>query len=73
MEVIYKGKNTVTYKMVPIGEVFSFRGTLYMRTQEFLSASTGELYNAVNMSIGGGDYFDDNEEVTPVKAQLVIS
>lgn len=73
MEIIYKNKKMVVYKMIPIGEVFSFRGTLYMSTQEVVSASTGELYNAVNMSIGGGDYFDDNEEVTPVKAQLVVS
>ena len=73
MEIIYKNKKTIAYKMVPIGEVFSCRGTLYLSTQEVVSASTGELYNAVNMSIGGGDYFDDNEEVTPVKAQLVIS
>ena len=73
MEIIYKNKKTVAYKIVPIGEVFSCRGTLYLSTQELVSASTGELYNAVNMSIGGGAYFDDNEEVTPVKAQLVIS
>ena len=73
MEIIYKNKKMVAYKMIPIGEVFSFRGTLYMSTQEVLSASTGELYNALNLNIGGGDYFDDNEEVTPVKAQLVVS
>lgn len=73
MEIIYKNKKMVAYKMIPIGEVFSCRGTLYMSTQEVVSASSGELYNAVNMSIGGGTYFDDNEEVTPVKAQLVIS
>lgn len=73
MEIIYKNKKTFEYKMVPIGGVFFFRGTLYMSTQELLSASTGELYNAVNISIGGGAYFDDNEEVTPVKAQLIIS
>lgn len=73
MDIVYKNKKTVAYKMIPIGEVFSCRGTLYLSTQELVSASTGELYNAVNMSIGGGAYFDDNEEVTPVKAQLVIS
>ena len=73
MEIIYKNKKTVAYKMIPIGEVCSCHGTLFMSTQEVLSASTGELYNAINMSIGGGAYFDDNEEVTPVRAQLVIS
>nr|DAH99044.1 MAG TPA: hypothetical protein [Caudoviricetes sp.] len=73
MDIVYKNKKKVAYKMVPIGEAFSCRGTLYMSTQELLSASTGELYNAINMSIGGGAYFDDNEEVTPVRAQLVIS
>ena len=73
MEIIYKGKKKVAFKNIKIGEAFSCRGTLYMSTQELLSASTGELYNAINMSIGGGAYFDDNAEVTPVKAQLVIS
>lgn len=72
MEITYKNKKTVAYKMVPIGEVFSCRGTLYMSTQEVISASTGELYNAVNMSIGGGAYFDDNNEVTVEKAQVVV-
>lgn len=73
MDIIYKDKKTVAYKTVPIGEVSSCRGTLYLSTQELVSASTGELYNAVNMSIGGGAHFDDNEKVTPVKVQLVVS
>lgn len=73
MEIVYKDKKKVAFKKIAIGEVFSCRGTLYLSTQELISASTGELYNAVNMSIGGGAHFDDNEEVIPVKAQLVIS
>lgn len=73
MEIIYKGKNTVAYKMVPIGEAFSCRGTLYMRTPEVVSRSTGTLYNAVSLDIDGFAYFNDNDEVIPVKAQLVVS
>lgn len=73
MEIIYKNKKMVAYKMIPIGEVFSFRGTLYMSTQEVLSASTGELYNALNLNIGGYAYFDDNDEVTQEKAQIIVS
>ena len=73
MDIVYKTKKKVAFKNIKIGEVFSCYNTLFMSTQELLSASTGELYNAVNMSIGGGAYFDDNAEVTPVKAQLVIS
>lgn len=73
MEIIYKNKKKVAFKEITIGDVCSCYGTLFMSTQEVLSASTGELYNAINMSVGGGAYFDDNEEVTPVRAQLVIS
>mgnify|MGYP006862841165 CR=1 FL=1 len=73
MEIIYKNKKTVAYKMIPIGEVCSCHGTLFMSTQEVLSASTGELYNAINLDVGGFVYFDDNDEVTVEKAQVVVS
>ena len=73
MEIIYKNKKTVAYKMIPIGSVFSCCDTLYISTQEVLSAGTGELSNAVSLDVGGFAYFDDNYEVTPVKAQVIIS
>lgn len=73
MEIIYKNKKKVAFKEITIGDVFSCYSTLFMSTQEVLSASTGELYNAINLSIGGFVYFDDNDEVTVEKAQLVIS
>lgn len=73
MEVIYKDKEKVAFKEVPIGEVFSWHDNLYMKTNELLSANTGELYNAINMSTGVEAYFYDATEVTPVKAQLIIS
>lgn len=71
MEIIYK--KAVTYKMIPIGDVFFWNGGLYMSIQEVTSKSTGELFNAISMRDGDGVYFYANDEVVPVKAQLVIS
>ena len=73
MEIVYKNKKKVAFKMVALGEVFSWNGILYMATREGVSTSTGELFNAVSMRDGESSYFEANDEVVPVKAQLVIS
>jgi hypothetical protein len=72
MNIVYK-KQCEAYKLLILGDVFSWAGIMYMKTQNFLSESGGELYNAVNLSLGKGAYFNDNDEVTLVKAQLVVS
>lgn len=72
MNIVYK-KQCEAYKLLTLGDVFSWAGIMYMKTQNFLSESGGELYNAVNLSLGKGAYFNDNDEVTLVKAQLVVS
>ena len=72
MNIVYK-KEQEAYKFLTLGDVFSWYDTMYMKTQTFLSESGGELYNAVNLSLGKGAYFNDNDEVTLVKAQLVVS
>ena len=73
MEIIYKNRSNIPFKMVAIGEVFSWNGILYMATREGTSTSTGELFNAISMKNGEIIYFDSNAEVFLVKAQLVIS
>lgn len=73
MEIIYKNKRKIPFKMVALGEVISWDGALYMATHEATSTSTGELYNAVNLADGESTYFDEDAVVIPVKAQLVIS
>lgn len=72
MNIVYK-KEHEAYKFLSLGDVFSWYDTMYMKTQTFLSESGGELYNAVNLSLGKGACFNDNDEVVLVKAQLVIS
>lgn len=72
MNIVYK-KQCEAYKLLTLGDVFSWAGIMYMKTQNFLSESGEELYNAVNLSLGKGACFNDNDEVTLVKAQLVIS
>lgn len=73
MEIIYKDRRKVNFEMVAIGDVFSYDDAIYMRTLEVASTYTGELYNAVNLADGENTYFEDNDEVVLVKAQLVIS
>ena len=72
MNIVYK-KQREAYKLLTLGDVFSCAGMMYMKTQNFLSASGGELSNAVNLSLGKGACFNDNDEVTLVKAKLVVS
>lgn len=73
MEIVYKNKRNIPFKMVAIGEVFSWDGALYMATHEATSTSTGELYNAVDLADGESTYFEASDEIVLVKAQLVIS
>lgn len=73
MEIVYKNKKKVAFKFIAIGEVFSWNGALYMSTQEAISTSTGELFNAVSMRDGLSTHFEASDEVVLVKAQLVIS
>lgn len=73
MDVVYKKKDRIAFKAIAVGDVFSYGGTLYMSTPEVISKSTGEPYNAVSLDIDGFGYFNDNDEVIPVKAQLVVS
>lgn len=73
MDIVYKNKNKVIYNMVAIGDVFSYSGALYMKTQKITSMDTGELYNAVNLKFGGFAFFNDNDEVTKKEAQIIVS
>lgn len=73
MEIVYKDKRKVNFEMVAIGDVFSYNGDLYMSTQEVSVVGTGDVSNAVNLANGEAAYFDENDAVIPVKAQLVIS
>ena len=72
MNIVYK-KEHEAYKFLSLGDVFSWYDTMYMKTQTFLSESGGELYNAINLSLGKGACFNDNDEVTLVNAKLVVS
>ena len=73
MEIIYKNKRDIPFKMIAIGEVFSWKGVLYMAIPEGTSTSTGEIFNAVSLKDGEISYFESSDEVVLVKAQLVIS
>ena len=73
MEIIYKDRRKVNFEMVEIGDVFSYNGAMYMSTQEVSVIETGGVANAINLADGECTYFDENDAVIPVKAQLVIS
>lgn len=72
MNIIYKDKEKITFKMVAIGDVFSWNDALYMRTQEIVSIDR-DLYNAVNLKFGGFAFFNDNDEIIKKETQIISS
>ena len=73
MDIVYKKKDRIAFKAIAIGDVFSYTGTLYMRTQKVNSLMNGDFFNAVNLDTGGFYFLDEDDEVTPIKAKLVVS
>lgn len=73
MDIVYKKKEEIAFRLVVVGDVFSWNDIFFMRTPNLLSQATEVSYNAVNLNSGGFFYFDDNNEVHPVDAQLVVS
>lgn len=73
MKIVYKDTRTVAFKTIAVGDIFSSYNSLYMRTAEVQSTVTGNLYNAVDLENGFFHCFNDDYEVTPVEAQLVVS
>lgn len=73
MNIVYKDTRTGAFKTIAVGDIFSSYNSLYMRTAEVQSTVTGNPYNAVNLENGFFHFFNDDYEVTPVKAQLVVS
>lgn len=72
MNIVYK-KEHEAYKFLSLGDVFSWYDTMYMKTQTFLSESGRELYNAINLSLGKGACFNDNDEVPLLTQTLLLS
>lgn len=73
MDIVYKNKKDVTFDRIVMGTVFSYRDALYMRTQKVNSLMNGDFFNAVNLDTGGFYFLDEDDEVTPIKAKLVVS
>lgn len=73
MNIVYKDTRTGAFKTIAVEDIFSSYNSLYMRTAEVQSTVTGNPYNAVNLENGFFHFFNDDYEVTPVKAQLVVS
>lgn len=73
MKIVYKDTGRVAYKTIAIGDIFSSYDSLYMRTAEVQSVVSGNPYNAVNLENGFFHTFNNDYEVTPVEAQLVVS
>lgn len=73
MKIIRKDEEKVKFKDVPVGEVFSCYGSLYMSTKEVISVSTGELYNAVSLQRGDFSCFNADDEVRLEEVKLIVS
>ena len=73
MKIIRKDEEKVEFKDVPVGEVFTCYGSLYMSTKEVISVSTGELYNAVSLQRGDFSCFNADDEVRLEEVKLIVS
>ena len=73
MKIVYKDTRTVAFKTMAIGDIFSSYNSLYMRTAEVQSPVTGNLYNVVDLESGFFYSFNNDYEVAPVEAQLIVS
>ena len=73
MDIIYKKNKDITFDKISEGAVFFYRDVLYMRTQKVNSVWNGSVFNAVNLDTGGFYYLEEDDEVTPATAQLIVS
>lgn len=62
----------ITFEDIPQGELFMYEEDLYMKTSSVEEINYG-VVNAVDVSSGELQCFDDNEEIERVRASLTIT
>lgn len=76
MKIIDKTKPTVAFYEVKQGDVFAYGEYLYMKTEvEYVDGDweiCDRTINAIYLSNGSFAYFEDDQRVTLVDAQLVL-
>lgn len=72
---IERNGQKVYFREIASGEVFANpSGNLpAMKTDEIVEEGCGVICNAVDLQTGASLYFDNNQEVIPLDAKLVIS
>ena len=63
-------KNNTPFEFIGIGEVFSWKGELYMRTR--LCKSSDVLCNTVSVVDGGFAFFENSDCVEKLNAEITI-
>jgi hypothetical protein len=69
MKVNVKMPRDVTFESLNYGDVFYTYGGVYMKIIPLLDRSD-DLYNAVNLSDGSLEYFDDGKLVNKLDSEL---
>ena len=71
MKINDKMKTHVNFGDINPGQCFKFADSYYMKTE--CTSDEGEMYNAVDLSDGSFDYFDDyGEPITLLNCELVV-
>ena len=65
-------KNTIYFKDLSIGDVFSIRGDYYVRIKAYNSSSDGVKWNSLNLTNCDIYFYYDEQPVTKVEADLHV-
>lgn len=72
MTIIRNDKNHFEFGNLENGEVFRYQDNVFMVIRE-VETKNGGIYNAIDLEDGGLTLFYADEEVIPLKAELVVN
>lgn len=72
MTIIRNDKKDIDFGTLENGDIFKDRENIFMVFEE-IEGKNGSIYNAIDLENGDLTFFYADEEVIPLKAELVVS
>lgn len=72
MTIIRNDKNHFDFGNLEKGDVFRYQDNVFMVIKK-IESKNGSVYNAIDLEDGELTLFYDDEEVIPLKAELVVN
>lgn len=72
MTIIRNDKNHFDFSLLTNGDVFRYQDDIFMVIKE-VENKNGGIYNAIDLENGDLTFFYSDEEVIPLKAELVVN